>query len=167
VRSVEIPISDLFTPVGGEAKFIRDHMDKHLGPHPVYSASLAQPFGYVDEFKYNGTYLSWVMNGYGGRVQELKGCFSTNRDRGVFIPREPDKVPDLTFLRFAMEPQLVAAAVGRRVDGRQNEYTKIYTETAAGVFISIPVTAAGQFNVRSRAKAPADRTGSERRSRMQ
>lgn len=146
MTTTDVAISDLFRLVGGDAKFIRDYMDKRGGPHPVYSASLAQPFGYVDEFDYEGTYLSWVMNGYGGRVQELSGRFSINRDRGVLIPREPEKLPDLTFLRYVMEPQLVAAAVGRRVDGRQNEYTKIYSEAAAGVFISLPLDSAGQLD---------------------
>lgn len=85
---VEIAIGDLFQAINGRAKFVKDYMDVHPGPHPVYSASLTKPFGYVDEFDYNGTFVTWVMNGYGGRVQEVTGQFSANRDRGVFVPRK-------------------------------------------------------------------------------
>ena len=86
------------------------------------------------------------MNGYAGRVQELLGRFSANRDRGVLVPREGVKVPDLTYLRFVMEPQLTAAAVGRRVDGRANDYTKLYPETAVSVTVPIPLKGTGKWD---------------------
>ncbi|WP_367190102.1 hypothetical protein [Burkholderia sp. Ed8] len=143
---IEISIGDLFGAVNGRPKFIKDFIDSHPGCHPVYSASLTKPFGYVDEFEYEGHYLTWVMNGYGGRVQEIRGRFSANRDRGVFVPRDGVEIPDLTYLRFAMEPQLVATAVGRRVDGRLNEYTKIYPRTAEDVMIRLPVNGRGQLD---------------------
>lgn len=142
----EIAIGELFHAANGRAKFIKDYIDAHPGPHPVYSASLTKPFGYVDEFEYSGTFLTWVMNGYGGRVQEIAGHFSANRDRGVFMPREGVRLPDLTYLRFAMEPQLVAAAMGRRVDGRLNEYTKIYPDTAMDVEIRLPLDDSGRYD---------------------
>jgi hypothetical protein len=143
---VEVPVGELFDGRNGQAKFIRDYVDAHPGPYPVYSASLAEPFGHVDEFEYSGTYLTWVMNGYGGRVQEISDRFSANRDRGVFVPKRGVETPDLTYLRFAIEPQLVAAAVGRRVDGRLNEYTKIYPDTAESVVVSLPIVADGGYD---------------------
>lgn len=145
-RYSEVAIGELFIARGGKPKYIRDYMEEHQGDFPVYSASLRQPFGYVDTFEYDGRYLTWVMNGYGGRVQEISGRFSANRDRGVLVPRVPDGTPDLTYLRFAMEAQLMAAAVGRRVDGRLNEYTKLYPETAMEVLIRIPITDKGSFD---------------------
>ncbi|MFE1728698.1 hypothetical protein ACFW6X_00845 [Streptomyces bacillaris] len=143
----EFPIGDLFEAANGRAKFIRDYMDAHPGPHPVFSASLVKPFGHVDEYEFEGRFLTWVMNGYGGRVQEVNGQFSANRDRGVLIPKPVIDGADLTYLRFAMEPQLVAAAVGRRVDGRLNEYTKIYPQTALEQVIRIPVTLTGDIDL--------------------
>ncbi|MCL4672634.1 MAG: hypothetical protein KJZ64_06790 [Sphingomonadaceae bacterium] len=142
----EVQIGELFQPQGGKAKYIRDYIESHPGDFPVYSASLEKPFGYVDEFDYEGRFLTWVMNGYGGRVQELNGRFSINRDRGVLLPREGVELPDFTYLRFAMESQLVAAAVGRRVDGRMNEYTKIYRDAASEVTIKLPVGAGGKLD---------------------
>jgi hypothetical protein len=151
----EIPIGDLFQPVNGRAKFIKDYMEAHPGDYPIYSASLTKPFGYVDEFEYSGTFLTWVMNGYGGRVQEVSGQFSVTRDRGVFVPRERVRLPDFTYLRFAMEPQLIAAAVGRRVDGRLNEYTKIYPDAAEEVSIRLPLDDAGQYDYEKMARLGA------------
>jgi hypothetical protein len=140
---IEVPIGEFLNAQSGRPKFILDYIEAHPGSYPVYSASLTEPFGYIDKFDYDGRYLTWVMNGYGGRVQEVAGRFSATRDRGVFLPRDKTKVPDLTYLRFAMERQLVAAAVGRRVDGRLNEYTKIYPQTAEEVVIALPIDSAG------------------------
>lgn len=143
---VEVPIGDLFRLENGEAKFIKDYLDVNSGEYPVYSASLTKPFGHVNEYRYEGRHLTWVMNGYGGRMQEVDGRFSANRDRGVFVPKAGQEAPDLTYLRFILEPQLVAAAVGRRVDGRRNDYTKIYPEIAQDIPVKLPVTAAGSFD---------------------
>lgn len=145
-RYAEMPLGELFDAVNGSPKYIKDYMDRRPGPYPVYSASLTMPFGYVDGFDFNGHFLTWVMNGYGGRVQEVSGQFSANRDRGVLVPRAGVEVPDLTYLRHMIEPQLIMAAVGRRVDGRQNEYTKIYPATAKGVLIQLPLNRSGQYD---------------------
>ncbi|MBM7415830.1 MULTISPECIES: hypothetical protein [Nocardiaceae] len=142
----DVMIGDLFEPVGGSPKFVRDYIETNRGDNPVYSASLTGPFGYVKEFEYEGNYLTWVMNGYGGRVQEIGGRFALTRDRGIFIPKSGIEIPDLTYLRFAMEPQLMAAAVGRRVDGRRNEYTKIYRDTVRDVSLRLLVDERGHID---------------------
>ncbi len=142
----DVAVGDLFEAQSGKAKYIRDYMDAHPGQYPVYSASLSRPFGFVHEYDYDGRYLTWVMNGYGGRVQEVDGKFSASRDRGVLVPRQGVQVPDLTYLRFALEPQMVAAAVGRRVDGRLNEYTKLYPATAESVLIPLPVVEGAHYD---------------------
>ncbi len=142
----DVPVSDLFEGKNGRALFVKNYLDEHPGKYPVYSASLEGPFGFVDSFDYDGTFLTWVMNGYGGRVQEVSGRFSVNRDRGVLLPRDGVKVPDLTYLRFAIEPVFVAAAVGRRVDGRRNDYTKLYPAEALAQTIRVPFTAKDKYD---------------------
>lgn len=144
IQYAEIPIGELFEPVGGNPKFVQRYIEAHPGQHAVYSASLIRPFGHVDEFDFEGHYLSWTMNGYGGHVSEIAGRFSITRDRGVFMPRPEVQVPDLTYLRLAMEPVLMAAAVGRRIDGKRNTYTKIYPESAAQALIQLPVDGSGR-----------------------
>ncbi|HEX4516059.1 MAG TPA: restriction endonuclease subunit S [Polyangiaceae bacterium] len=142
----DVAVSDLFEGRNGKAIFVKDYLDKHPGKYPVYSASLEKPFGFVDSFDFDGTFLTWVMNGYGGRVREVSGKFSANRDRGVLLPRAGVTIPDLTYLRYAMEPVFVAAAVGRRVDGRRNDYTKLYPEEALAQRIQIPVDKRGGYD---------------------
>ncbi|MEG9227585.1 hypothetical protein [Aeromicrobium sp. Sec7.5] len=144
--TVEIAVGDIFQPVGGKTKYIRDYVDANPGPHPVYSASLLEPFGHVADVDFEGTYLTWVMNGYGGRVQQVAGRFSANRDRGVLLPRADKRIPNLTYLRHILEPQLRAAAVGRRVEGRLNEYTKLYPGTVADVTVELPVLSDGSLD---------------------
>jgi hypothetical protein len=145
-KFVDTPVSDLFDGRNGHQRFVRNYVDAHPGDFPVYSASLEKPFGLIDSFDYEGDYLTWVMNGYGGRVQEVSGKFSANRDRGVLVPRKGVRVPDMTYLRYAMEPVFVAAAVGRRVEGRRNDYTKLYPPEALEQLIPIPVDRHGTFD---------------------
>lgn len=142
----EIAVGEMFVAHNGRAVFVRNYLEKHPGPHPVYSASLAMPFGHVDTFDHEGDHLTWVMNGYGGRIQEVSGKFSANRDRGVLVPIEGFTVPDLTYLRYAMEPLFVASAIGRREDGRRNEYTKLYSEAALAVRIPILMDSQGHLD---------------------
>lgn len=145
-KFTDVEVGDLFVGHNGHPKFVRNYLDAHPGPFAVYSASLEKPFGHVDTFDYEGPHLTWVMNGYGGRVQEVSGKFSANRDRGVFVPKEGVKVPDMTYLRYAIEPVFVAAAVGRRVEGKSNDYTKLYPKEAMAQNILVPVTASGEFD---------------------
>lgn len=145
-KFIDLAVGDLFVGRNGRAVFVKDYLDKHPGEFPVYSASLEKPFGHVETFDYEGTYLTWVMNGYGGRVQEVSGKFSANRDRGVLMPRDGVKVPDMTYLRYAMEPVFVVAAVGRRVEGRRNDYTKLYPDDAMSQRIQVPVDRHGNLD---------------------
>ena len=141
--TLEVSIGELFEATNGKAKYVRNFFDQHPGEYPVYSASLRKAFGHTSAYDFDGRFLTWVMNGYGGRMQEVEGRFSASRDRGVLVPREGKEIPDLTYLRHAIEPQLKAAAVGRRVDGRQNEYTKIYPDSASEVVVGLPLNEAG------------------------
>lgn len=147
-KFIDVALSDLFEGKNGHPRFVRNYVENNPGEYPVYSASLEKPFGFVDSFDYEGDFLTWVMNGYGGRVQEVTGKFSANRDRGVLVPLAGVRVPDKTYLRYAIEPVFVAAAVGRRVDGRRNDYTKLYPPAAIEQKIPIPVNRHGSYDYR-------------------
>jgi hypothetical protein len=86
------------------------------------------------------------MNGYGGRMEIAQGKFSANRDRGVLVPREGKPTPNLAYLRYVLEPIFSENAVGRRVDGRKNEYTKLYPPTVADITVPLPETAEGDLD---------------------
>lgn len=148
----EVPISDLFDLQNGDAKYIRSYVDKFPGEYPVYSAAVTKPFGLIDSYDYEGPHLTWVMNGYGGRVMEVDGRFSANRDRGVLVLKPGIQPPDLTYIRQELEPILREMAVGRRVDGRLNEYTKIYPPLASTAMIRLPLSQAGEVDYEQMAR---------------
>jgi len=141
-----VAVGDLFTPVPGKAQFTRAYIDSHPGAYPVYSASVTGSFGNADTYDYDGTFLTWCMNGYGGRVEIINGKFSLTRDRGILLPREDVEIPDLTYLKYQLEPVLSELAVGRRVADRLNKYTKIYAGTAKDVPVSLLTDASGNLD---------------------
>lgn len=143
---VDAAIEDFFTLVQGKPRHTLGRMEAAPGPFPVYSASLLKPFGRIATYDHTGPLLTWVMNGYAGRMQERDGLFSATRDRGILLPKEGVQTPDLTYVRLAAEPQLMAAAVGRVVDGRLNNYTKLYPEEAGKVTFPVPVTSDGSHD---------------------
>lgn len=142
----EVAIGDLFDLKNGSAKYVRSYVDAFPGKYPVYSAAVSSPFGMIASYDFQGPHLTWVMNGYGGRVLEVDGKFSANRDRGVLVPKKGVKSPDLTYIRQELEPVLREMAVGRRVDGRLNEYTKIYPPLARTAMVRLPLTDDGDID---------------------
>lgn len=140
-----ISMDELFTATRGKGEYTRSYGDKHKGPYPVYSASLSSPLCFIDTHDYDGSYLTWTTNGYGGRVQIISGKFSINGDRGVLIPKVP--TPPLKYLQHILEPALIDAAVGRKVDGRKNEYTKVSPEIVRETVLSLPITAKGDLDL--------------------
>lgn len=142
----EVRLGELFVPTNGKAKYIHTYLDTHPGPFPVYSASLRDEFGSISTSDFDGHYLTWIMNGYGGRMQEVNGLFSANRDRGVLVPRPEVRIPSLTYLRFLLEPMLVDQAVGRRVDGLKNEYTKLYPSAVEDIVFELPINEDGDLD---------------------
>lgn len=143
---LDVALEDFFLLAQGKPRHTLDRMAKNPGPYPVYSASLLKPFGQIGSYDHEGPILTWVMNGYGGHMQEVSGKFSATRDRGILLPKSGIKTPDLTYVRLAAEPQLVASAVGRIVDGRRNNYTKLYPDDARKVTFPVPMTSAGEFD---------------------
>lgn len=142
----DVALEDFFELKQGKPHHTLGRMEATPGPHPVYSASLLKPFGFISTYDHTGPVLTWVMNGYGGRMQEIGGPFSATRDRGILLPKDGVTVPDLTYVRLAAEPQLVAASVGRVVDGRRNNYTKLYPDDAGKVTFPVPIGADGKFD---------------------
>ena len=143
---VLIAVSELFVPTGGRTLYTRAYIDLHPGRYAVYSASLTGPFGHIDSYDYDGRFLTWCMNGYAGRIEVIDGKFSATRDRGVLVPAEGVSIPDLTYLKYQLEPLLSELAVGRRVEGRRNNYTKIYPGTVKPVLVSLPADAEGNLD---------------------
>lgn len=146
MTSANFTVGDLFRAVRGKSILTRDYALKHPGEYAVYSAALGGPLAFIDFHDYEGTYLSFTTNGYAGTTQILTGRFSVNADRALLVPREGIQTPDLRFLQHVIESALRPLAIGRRVEGKRNEYTKLSPDHAEAAFVTLPVTRKGDLD---------------------
>ncbi len=139
-------VSDIFLPTRGKSLYTRSYAELNPGVYPVYSASLTAPLCYINTYDYEGSYLSWTTNGYGGRIQIISGKFSINADRGLLIPKG-DLSSCLYYIKYILEPILVNQAVGRIVDGKKNEYTKVSPKIVSNSIINLPATSSNNIDL--------------------
>lgn len=143
-------VKELFEVLGGKSKYTRAYGKENLGEYPVYSASLGEPLTHISHFDYDGKFLSWATNGYAGNVQILDGKFSINADRGLLKPLDDDI--HLEYVRKILQPKLREQAIGRIVDGKKNEYTKLSRTKVANTQIAIPVDDLGKVDYQAQDK---------------
>lgn len=66
---IKVPITKLFTPKGGDMKLSKPYCKDHAGEYSVYSGSTSKEiFGSIDTYKYDGEYLTWVIDGLAGYI---------------------------------------------------------------------------------------------------
>lgn len=140
LRYKEVLITDLFTPKGGDMKLSKPYCKEHTGDYPVYSGSTArEEFGSIDDFKYDGEYLTWVIDGLAGYVMKLSGKFSITCHRGILIPTRKCKNIDLLYAKYMLEPIFRKRARGRIGINGKNEYTALKPTHIKNYNDSIPV----------------------------
>lgn len=140
----DIVVGDVFDTARGVSKFTRAYGHKNQGEFPVYSAS-ETPLTYINSYAHEGVFLSWATNGYGGTMKVLSGKFSTNGDRALLIPKIEGL--SLDYCRLILEPIFRQNAVGRKVDGKRNEYTKLPPSKVMDIAFPVPVNAKGEIDV--------------------
>lgn len=140
-----IVVGDVFDTVRGASKYTRSYGLKHKGTFPVYSASSVAPLTYINSHDHEGDFLSWATNGYGGSMKILSGKFSINGDRALLIPKIAEL--NLDYCRLILEPLFRQSAVGRRVDGKRNEYTKLPPSKIGEITFPVPVNGKGKIDV--------------------
>ncbi len=131
-----------FTPLRGDSKYTKEYGNKNKGKIPVYSASTNLPLTYVNHNDYEGEYLTWSTNGFGGFLKLLKGKFCINGDRGILIKKD-DSV-DLTYLQLVLQPILREMAKGRKGEKNKNEFTKVSLDMVNEVEIPLPLKENGE-----------------------
>jgi type I restriction-modification system DNA methylase subunit len=139
------PLSTLLSPVKGKSKYTRKYGDEHKGEYPVFSASSATPLTFIDNYDYDGEYLSWSTNGFAGTVAILNGRFSINGDRGLLIPKT--ELVDIRYLRYILEPIFRNLAKGRKGDKGEDEFTKLYPSMIENVDIPLPIDGDGNISL--------------------
>ncbi|TAH33353.1 hypothetical protein EYC58_01885 [Candidatus Saccharibacteria bacterium] len=132
----KLPLTEVFDPKRGEAKYTKAFGSKNSGEFPVYSAAI-EPLTYINTYDYDGTYLTWNTNGFGGYISILTGKFSINGDRGILIPLREDV--DLYYVAHTLQGDLRKLAKGRIGDNGKNEFTKVSLDTIKKALVAFPV----------------------------
>lgn len=145
----EIAVGEIFKPVRGVSKYTRGYGFRHKGEFPVYSASTDTPLTYINSHDYEGDFLSWTTNGYAGSMKVLSGKFSINGDRALLIPKITGMKLNLDYYRLILEPIFRLNAVGRKVDGKRNEYTKLSPSKIIDISFLVPINGKGQIDLKT------------------
>ena len=100
--------------------------------------------GFIDTHDYDGELLTWTTNGYAGQVFKRSGPFSATRDVGILRPK-PHLTERLDLDYFAPVLTLVFSenASGRRKESGAADYTKLFSKSAAGLLVAVPVDVEG------------------------
>lgn len=140
IRYEQVPILKLFKPKGGDMKLSKTYCREKSGIYPVYSGSTNQEvFDSINEYKYNGEYLTWVIDGLAGYVMKLTGCFSITCHRGILLPTKECQNIDLLYVKYMIEPIFRKRARGRIGVNGKNEYTALKPAHIISYDDSIPI----------------------------
>lgn len=99
----------------------------------------------MNEYDYDGKYLTISVNGIAGVTKIIDGKFSTNADRVTLIPKD-DKL-DIGYISYILESELRKIAKGRIGIKGKNEFTKLSREMIDDVKIPIPVNVDGEYDI--------------------
>lgn len=135
---VERPLMDFFVPVRGKSEYTKAYGNKNQGEYPVYSASNTKPLTSINHYDYDGTFMTWATNGFGGFIRILTGKFSINGDRGILNPKQPEKT-NIEYFRYVLQPILRNLAVGRKGEKGKNEFTKVPLAKVQRVKVPVPL----------------------------
>ncbi|MDP2629013.1 MAG: restriction endonuclease subunit S [Nanoarchaeota archaeon] len=138
-------LTRFFNVLRGNSEYTKEYGNKHKGEFPVYSASTNLPLTYIDHYDYDGEYLTWSTNGFGGFLKLLIGKFSINGDRGILIPK--DKTIDIKYIQFVLQPILREVAKGRKGENNKNEFTKVSLTAIQEVEIPFPIKKDGTIDL--------------------
>lgn len=141
----EVDLRTILNPIRGDSKYTKKYGNEHRGEYPVYSASNEDLLTSIDKYDYDGRYLTWATNGFGGYMKLIEGRFSINADRGILIPMSDDI--DIDYIKYVLQPKLREVAKGRLGDRGKNEFTKVNLSMFNDIKIKMPILADGSFDL--------------------
>lgn len=142
----EVKLIELFNIEKGFSKYTKKYGNDNPGEYPVYSASNKKPLTHLNHYDYDGTYLTWATNGFGGYMKLIEGKFSVNGDRGILVPKSDNT--NIRYVKYVLEPILRGLAKGRLGDRGKNEFTKVPKKLLNDVFIKMPIDTLGEIDVK-------------------
>ncbi len=140
IKYEDIPLNSFIKHDNGNSKYTKTWCQKHKGSYPVYSANNYEPIAFIDEYDYDGEYLTYSKNGCAGFITLIKGRFSVNADRCVMIIEDDfkDKI-DLLYLKYYLEPYFRSNKKGRLGEMGKNEFTKLNSSMIKGMNMQVPI----------------------------
>ncbi len=142
----KLKLTDVVDPIRGNSVYTKEYGEKIKGEYPVYSAANSMPLTHINHYDYDGEFLTWATNGFGGFLKMITGKFSINGDRGILMLKKGVSV-DIEYLRYALQPILRSMAKGRKGDRGKNEFTKVPIAMVKKAQISIPVDENDNYDI--------------------
>ena len=140
IKYEKVPIVKLFTPKGGNVRLSKEWCKANTGEYPVYSGSTTSKiFGSINNYEYDGNFLTWVIDGLAGYVMNINGKFSITCHRGILLPTDECENIDLQYVKYVIEPIFRERARGRIGINGKKEYTALKPTHIKGYNDSIPV----------------------------
>ena len=145
----EVKITDLFTPKLGDGKYTKEFCLSNKGIFPVYSGNTVQEFSNINEYAYDGEYLTWAKDGISGYIMYHNEKFAITNHRGILIPTELCQNIDLDYIKHMIEPIFRTNKKGRLGINGKNEYTTLNIDMIKNIeeTIAIPVKPDGTFDL--------------------
>jgi len=140
-----VPLTDLFNPRKGSAKYTKKYINENKGEYPVYSSQTSNlgEIGRISTFEYNGEFFTWTTDGtYVGTAFYRNEKFSITTHCGVLILKEEYKGKlDHEYLNFILNQILPGYKLG------EGSNKRLGIDRMKEVFIQIPVKEDGEFDI--------------------
>ncbi len=133
-------LNKIVTYHNGNASYTKTWCQKHKGAYPIYSANNLEPIAHIDNYDYDGEYLTYSKNGCAGYITIINDRFSINGDRCVMSINEEyaDKL-SLLYLKYYLEPIFRKNKKGRLGTFGKNEFTKLNSTMIKNLNITVPI----------------------------
>jgi len=135
----EVECTTLFKPTNGNSIYTKEYCKIHKGDIPLYSGNTDGIFDFVDQYDYDGEYITWAKDGLAGYMMLHEGNFSLTGHRGILLPTEECNDIYLKYIKFVLEPIFRDNKKGREGDLGKNEYTTLNASMIKKLKDTIPI----------------------------
>lgn len=144
-----VKITELFKPTLGDGKYTKQFCLNNQGNYPVYSGNTVGKFATINEYVYDGEYLTWAKDGLAGYIMYHNEKFSITNHRGILIPTDLCVNIDLNYIKVILEPIFRSKIKGRLGLEEKNEYTTLSKDMIIKIEdkIPIPIRPDGTFDI--------------------
>lgn len=134
---VHKPLEELFDYKPGCGEYTKAFCNERPGNFIVYTASTTDIFAKVDFYDYEEDNLSFVTDGYAGKVDILTGNYSVGGHRGLLIAKAENIC--LLYFKYILEPIFIKNV-------KPGSVPSVSWNQLKNVKVPIPVNDVGEYN---------------------